>query len=411
MPVTRASCDVYIQFQRTVREIFSFRNVPPLYRFAASNLRVTASNTMHGLDSSRINPLEYALPDRYQWVDSRLGSWGNSCIFTQMKYSGATWRKRECGSTDNNLSRADSSIRSFVGEVLDSRTLISDICCDISTFDYEFFQREIANSLMEQLVELVHQRLLEAIFAPVYECGAGYAGSTKTFLDDTAGREIDLSTNPLSIAKVISALTEINVLTSPMEQWFWFVPYQFYSILAGLMTTANCCNLLQPATIIENGATTSLGAGLQFSMLPYIKIIPIDQSYFPVSAGKTVTALIPKGVIAFTIEKPPMLQLSGVNGGDKMTTIRPLVTKALNTDLGESKVVWIESFRKSDINYNSEVAAFVSLVVGRLKNNRMYRILLNATPTASDDPMASDYPMTSYSPEVAKISKITRSQS
>lgn len=379
----KGQCSLYQALQMRIRELFAWQHLPILYRFASNNLNVMPAKGLQPVNMGMCcKPYEYELSSRYSWVDSRLSDeMQNACMFSQITVGDVEWKKRNCGSTDKHLSRPETNTRSFTGEVLQINRIIADLCCGPeSGLSLQEMRDEYFKNAMEALIDLIQERLIQAIFAPAYDSSA-INGGIKTFLDDTNGREIDLSANPLTYQNVIQKLVSINNIRKPSETYFWFVPTSFYAVLVSLIISQDkCCNhqVMYKGQLLESG--------IQIDLFPNIKIVPIDDNYFPISNGKIVSAVIPEGAIAFTIRRPHTL-MQNMGGATEVTEmVRQYLLQRTGNDYGQSKVLWFETYLDPSINFNMSFNAFVAVVAGRLKNNRMWRVLLNTSPSSSDAP-------------------------
>lgn len=307
------------------------------------------------------------------------------CMFIYRDFSGVFWDKRICGSTDNHLSRPQERIRGYMGDPLQTRVLLNSMCCntEYNNMDIRGMIDGITTNLIESLSSLIVDKIIKSIFAPVTQMQNGIA-KTVTFNDDTT--EIDL-TGTVSLQTVIAKLgSTVNTLAAPTE-FYWFVPRDYYGVFVGLRANVACCSLLDNAVLNINSAPMVVPDGMQLSPLSYIKIFPLPKEYFPVNgAGKIVTALIPKGSIAWTMKTLPMLNLPTTGGAepiDLMSLSQQRFESEYTDFLGQSALRLLLSHPQPSLNYNAELAAFTSIVTGRLPASAMYRILVEATPASA----------------------------
>lgn len=379
---------LYVNAQERISQLLCLKGLPFFYHFATnkSETRFASTNQMPYPEMDG----HVRAPSRYAFTGSGMNS--TPCMFVYRDWGDIAWDKRICGSTDNHLTRPNERIRAFVGDLLQSRVLLENMCCDTSYVNQSLPEmlNGIFDGLMNSLVNIVTKQLITAIFAPVIEkTDAGVV--TKTFTDDTT--EIDLTGN-VSITAIIGKLAGIVNTMTCAQEYYWFVPQEYYSVLAALTSTTACCSFLSIATVDMNGSPTSLGYGLQFSTMPFIKIFALPKENFPVNgAGKIVTALLPKGSIAWTLMAPTTLNMPS-SGGVMPMDIMSLSQYAYESDpnnigkiMGSAAIKMMVANPQAALNYNGEIAAFTALVTGRLPGN-LYRVLVEAAPVPAPAPPA-----------------------
>jgi hypothetical protein len=308
----------------------------------------------------------------------------NPCMFLYRDFSGVSWDKRICGSTDNHLTRPQERIRGYMGDPLQTRIVLNSMCCNTqyNNMDLSGMLDGITTNLIESLANLIVDKIIKSIFAPVTQMQNGVS-KTVTFTDDTT--EIDL-TGTVVLQTVIAKLAAtVNTLRSPTE-FYWFVPQDYYGVFAGLRANIQCCSLLDNAVLNMNGVPTVIPDGMQLSPLSYIKIFPLPKDSFPVNgAGKIITALIPKGAVAWTIKAPSRLNLPNEMAApiDIMALSQQQFESGNTEFLGQSAIRLLLSGENPALNYNSELAGFTTIVTGRLPAPAMYRVLVEATPASA----------------------------
>ena len=381
---------IYLNSMKRINQMLCLSEFAFFYHFATST---NATNfTPAGFAPSPMIATGN-IGSKYAFTGESLNSNLNPCMFAYRDWNDIAWDHRVCGSTDNHLTRPNERIRAFAGEVIQSRILLNNMCCDTAQMNAMLPEmlNGVFNGLMRSLIKLLKDQLIMAIFAPVVEKNSGLI-TTKTFEDDTT--EVDL-TGTVSLAAVLSKLSTLIDSVSCAEEYYWLVPSDYYGVLNGLTPASACCSTLGLAKMDMNGVPRDMGFGLQFANMPLMKIFPLPKKYFPVnSGGKIVTALIPKGSVAWTLTAPELLNLPNTGGAsqiDIMGLSQQMFESEASQTFGRSAVSMMLATPQPGLNYNGELAAFTTVVTGRLpasSSSNMYAVLVDATPAPAPAPVA-----------------------
>lgn len=390
-PIIEAvTSNVYINASRRISRMMCLQGLDILMYFATYEQK-----SRFNADRSVPNPEMYGykpLQSMYYYTNNDQGNLtGNSCMFVYHDFGTMAWDKRICGSTDNHYNREPYRVRAFMGDTIQSRRLLENFCCETREMNVNLSERLdlLTDAFLNGLQKVLKATLINAMFSPVSE---RYNNNYKTVTFDQDSKQIDL-TGALSTGGILGKLATVTTAIDCMEEYFWFVPVEFYSALTVLRGNDQCNGSIQKA-MVKNGMGEYVhpGQGLQFELVSNIKIFALPKEYFPVnSSGKIMTPLYAKGSIAFSIMSPPELAtgLAPQLYTDLMSVSKNRFEAEANAVFDEASAIKMMLFgTSSGSNLNGEISCVTSLVAGRLPGN-LYHVLVDAAPTVAPPVVAT----------------------